>query len=203
MKRIVWVAAVFLLLIMPYVACGCTSDTNAVHGEEAETMDEIDSITFNSSLDNEGFAVTQNSPVIEQIELTPNSKLVVFGEKIKEEIPMYFNSEPPYALLPLTKVLGAVGAEVKWSNDTQAEIIIGGKIYFLNLAAEQWDEILAEGDSKTNCLSPVPGGHIIFQSVGNELFIDSVSVTDVLMSMNVPVTIKVDAWRNTVRIDKK
>ena len=195
MKKKLYVIVFVLLTIALALVCSCS----LFPSEESEQQLR----EGNTPWIEDAYIGTQGVLSLDKLNLTPNSRLVVCGQKIDGDIPMYFNKDPIYVLLPFTLVLETMGAEVCWINDTEADILFKGRKYRLDLSAATSAELIVDVESGKKFSFLVPGASVRFQAIETELLLDEMSTMAALEQMDVHIVTRISFWNTTLRIIEK
>ena len=195
MKKTAYILILFLVVTFTFTSCGSFMPDEFDKTQEYGTSEK--------PWIKDAYTGTQGVLALDQLNLTPECKLMVYGKKVDGDVPMYFNEDPFYVLVPFTKVLEVMGADVVWTSDTQADIRLNGKNYVLNTCAETSEELLFDVETESFLSVSTPGDTVRYQAIENELLLNKVSVTTALMMMDVDITAKADPWKNTLRIEEK
>lgn len=107
-------------------------------------------------------------------------KVTVNGKSISAAATEY-NAAHGYILLPLTAILKELGAEITWSNETNATIVFNGRAYILN-TNEPFFSSKGNSGPEANQFEIPPGANheIVFLTLDRELMIDNDSCSSVL-----------------------
>lgn len=128
-------------------------------------------------------------------------KLIVNGQDITEGTYLEVHKNYHYTLLPLTAVLEALGAEVKWNSETTADIVYNSREYVLDL--EKVSLVEKDDEYGWEIIGPVPDGRLRYKIVDGELLLDDVTFESSVMQMgmNTMIYVDVDYENHSILID--
>ena len=179
-SKFVVLLAVALLFV---TGCGRNRITSpTVHSTTPQQQSTM-SITMPS--DKEGTGMNECRLIVNEKDITPENHLKL-------------NFEFGYAEIPLIAVLKELGADILWSDSTNAKITIDGICYYLNIK----DCELTQENSDTNILGVPPGckHSLYYIPLENEIIIDSDS-SKLLLSVVLKEKIIIDADNHVVSIE--
>ncbi len=126
-----------------------------------------------------------------------NGTLYVNGNEItSENVTIYRN----YADLPLTEVMIALGMDVKWVDDSTAEITCNDQEYTLDLT----EVTLMKYGYDTNIIIPPPGSTTFHYIVlGKEVVLDDNTVHSIMYAMKNNISINIDREKSIVYVAER
>lgn len=173
--------------------------TNFTEASPVPTQNEklTDNIEENYSVPAEGSPSPTPSDDLEDSIMTDDDdcRLVVKGKDITSGNYVKLHNDQGYADLPLTAIMDALGAEIKWEDNITALFAFDGKEYILNIE----ECSLVYNGGMINILSTPPGGSRYYQVIGNELIIDSTTIRGFFSIIG--VSIKLDYSNMVVVIE--
>lgn len=123
--------------------------------------------------------------------------LIINGDKINADyVSVYYN----YACIPLVPVIKSFGADVTWQSDTNAEILINGESYYLDITVPT---LYKQGEKNNNLLYCIDGGPTIIFDSNKELIVDQYVLRSVLYDLGEDVIIKRNFNSSIIEINNR
>ena len=127
-----------------------------------------------------------------------NNILIVNGQEIQNfNIVFYKNGLRQYAAIPLLALLHELGYSIEWSTPYKACITVKKMSYTLDI---QKHTLVSAENLNDNLLLPPPGGHYYCESTESDVILDTTTLKNICMLLEIPITISIDYKRQTINI---
>lgn len=126
-------------------------------------------------------------------------QLIVKG-KYLTEVPYHIASDEAYpdnyAYIPFTATMRALGAAFDWQSDTTAKMKYNGETYIFDTE----NAILCKKGTDINLITPVSGGKMHYEGVGEDFAVDSNTFEGFFMLEHFAVRVIVNLDSKTVNV---
>lgn len=173
-----------------------TVQVSSIIVSDSSTQQE-EVIEVPSSLDS-GSEITASH---EENYLTPEGvtkpMLTVLGVKLAQGNLVKFQKDPKCTLVPFVAVVKALGADVEWKSNVEAEVSFKNQKFNLNILQPSFKRMGMD----FNCIIVAPGGKkIVFETLEKELLLDTIALKTAVLGMGVSLKIDADANEENVEI---